>query len=374
MNKNTKQKVFQILGYVLFAVAAFMLIGMFHNSAKISRISKYHEKDVFEPNFKNYSGTNKDYLDGYVTAAGGFYDRDPIYSYVQNDPAASDLEFSLNIYRVRLIRTTYRLYFFPVDFESEGYLIEITDLKYKGEDIMQLDREYRDTEKYLFRVYLRFNTKLADGINQDESNSYYTISPMYPAIFDTMGLLQENADGETPELIGLEIAHVPLDADKRPIESDVSSLFIANSDGNVRYTKTLPIFDHNLTVSADDYTFTKDEVKGFMPTADEVAANNLSYQELDLSKYNGGVALSTIIIAVIVLLAAYFMFFNKLVVAKVQEKKREKQVAAATAKALEPKSSMEAEFTPTADDTEPEVVDADFEDAEEETEVETTEE
>lgn len=104
-----KKSITQYLGYILFAIAAFMLIGMFNNTAKLARTSKYYEKEVY-PKYQSYD-QNNDYLDGYVTAGSGFYDKDPIYTYKQNDPAASDLEFSLNIYRARFTRTTYSLYF-----------------------------------------------------------------------------------------------------------------------------------------------------------------------------------------------------------------------------------------------------------------------
>ena len=82
-----KKSITQYLGYILFAIAAFMLIGMFNNTAKLARTSKYYEKEVY-PKYQSYD-QNNDYLDGYVTAGSGFYDKDPIYTYKQNDPAAS---------------------------------------------------------------------------------------------------------------------------------------------------------------------------------------------------------------------------------------------------------------------------------------------
>lgn len=358
-----KKSITQYLGYILFAIAAFMLIGMFNNTAKLARTSKYYEKEVY-PKYQSYD-QNNDYLDGYVTAGSGFYDKDPIYTYKQNDPAASDLEFSLNIYRARFTRTTYSLYFFKKQSTSDGFIIEIKDLKYKGTDIMDLNRPYDSQEipANLFRVYLRFDPAVLPHVKEsDTSGAYaYTLSPMYPAIVDK-SLLQIDKDGTLAELIEIRIVHVPLDYEKKPIEDSKQTLFVTNSDGNKFYGDA-PIYAHDLSLTKDKYEFSETEVKGTTPTEEEITALNLSYNKLNLSPYNGGVVLSTVIITVIVIIAAYFMFFNKLVVAKIQEKRAEKRLAAKQADSMQPSQHQEAIFEDIDDDSE--VLDADFDDSEE---------
>lgn len=349
-NRNTtKGRIIQIIGYVLFGVATFMIIGMFYNSSLMGRSGKYHEKDVF-PLYEKYD-ENKEYLDAYVTVSNGFYDKTPIYTYTQNDGEASDLLFTLNIYRARFTRVSYKLYFFPKKVVGEGYVIEIADLQYKKsdgtfEDLMQFEREYDTKEKYLFKIYPRFDRPLAESITKNAKvDDGYVISPMYPAIFETTGILRDGEEGR-PELVELHIARVYVDEETGK-ETNYESLFIVNSDGGMEHhnvPREFPIFVHDLTAKTSDYTFTKAEISGDMPTATEAQNLGLSYEELDLSKYNGSVIVTTLIIGLIILLTAYFMFFNKFVVAKVQQRKRAKEVAASTVKSLEPKTSMEAQY------------------------------
>ena len=358
-----KVNVTQILGYILFAIAAYMLIGMFFNTSVISRTSKYYEEKVYNEHYKYYD-QNSDYLDAYLTAGNGFYDKDPIYTYKQNDTTVSDLQFSLNVYRTRVVRTSYKLYFFKQQTSSDGYVIEIKDLKYKGEDLMGLNDEYNTKEvpNHLFRVYLRFDPAVLPHVKESDSKGAYayTLSPKYPAIIDK-GLLQIDKD-TLAELIEIRVVHVPLDAEKNPIEDNKETLFVVNSDNNKFYGDN-PIYVHDLDLSVDKYTFTKTEVSGLFPTETEVQAQNLSYQKLDLSPYNGGVVLSVVIITFIVLLAAYFMFFNKFVVARVQEKRAEKRLTAKQAESMNPQVHQEAIFSDTPE--EGEVVEANFDDSEE---------
>lgn len=340
------------LGYALFAVAAFILVGMFFSTAKMGRTGNYFKDEVF-PHFKNYD-QNDDYLNEYVTVSNGFYDKDPIYTYKQDNAEASDIQFSLNIYRGRFTRVTNSLYFFPKESSSNGFIIEFKDLKYKGEDIMDLNRLFDSKEApvHLFRVYLRFSPAVLPHVKQSDSTGAYayTMNPLYPAIIDE-SLLRIDKD-QLAELVEIRLVHVPYDADKKPNEDEKETLFVLNSDGQ-KIHGDKPIYLADLNLVNTNYTFTTAEVAGKLPTEAEITANNLSYKKLELSQYNGSVTVTTLIVVLVVILAAYFMFGHKLVIAKIQEKRTAKRMAAKKATSLAPKESIEADFTEVAEDTTP---------------------
>ncbi|MGI6787259.1 MAG: hypothetical protein ACOX5X_01730 [Acholeplasmataceae bacterium] len=340
-NNPRKGGFVKYIGYILFAIAGIMLIGMFSSTAKLSRYTKLYEKEVY-PLYQSYD-QNNEYFDGYVMAFNGFYDQNPIYTYKQNDREASPLEFTLNIYRARFTDVTYKFYFFRQEKINNGFIIQFKDLKYNGEDIMELNRAYYNTEPpiHLFGVYLRYSTK--PNVDLNRTNPYnYQLDPRLP--FVVSNDILDLGDGTFTELLEIRVDHIPYDAEKNADLNNKETLFVLNSDGLKTHGDN-PLYVHDLSVSRDKYTFSTNEIAGDLPTNAEVQTLNLSYQKLDLSPYNGTVIGSTIVIVLIVLLAAYFMFFNRIVMTKIQQKRTTKRIAAQQASSIVSQTTIEADFT-----------------------------
>lgn len=332
----------KILGYVLFAVAAFILVGMFYNTSHMGRAGNYYRDEVF-PLYKDFD-TNDEYLDEYVTLSNGFYDKDEIYSFSNiNETLTGEnqLQFTLKIYRARFQAKSNTLYFFPQANETSGFLIVFKDLVFNGESIMDLNREFdpQAQPNHLFRIYLGFDQELANIKPTDGTYAYF-LSPLYPAVIEDSVLAGK--DGSFATLNEIIVAHVPKNEKGEPNEEKKEFLYVFNSNeeeiyGDIHY-------EHDLDLVRDNYLFTKDEVKGTFPTEAEVTAGNLSYKALNLSAYNGSVITTTLIVVGVVILAAYFFFFHKLVVAHFQQKRTEKRLAAKKAQGLEDSSEMDADF------------------------------
>ena len=322
----------RILGYILFLAAGFILVGMFYNTASLGRVNSYYKENVF-PKFKEYN-ENSEYLDGFITANNGFYDKTPIYTLSNNDSEASEFFFTLNIYRAKFAFRSNVLYFFPAEQVENGFIIEFKNLQYKGEDLMELDRAI-DSDSVVsnrFHVYVTYDveTKQVD----------FPLAPSQPyASFDA---LMQKDDGTYAKLTSIRVDYIPPKVDGETVKA--KTLLMVNNSPDLNAGDGETFIRNDLNVTKELYTIGTDEVAGVFPTEAELQNSTFSYEKLDLSKYNGSVALATSLVIVVVIIGAYCMFVHKTVMAHFQQKRTEKRLAAKREKELAQTHAQDAEF------------------------------
>lgn len=346
-----RKNIWSIIGYVLFALAAVIVLGNVYNYASFERTQKYFTEQVY-PEYQTYD-QNSNYLDGIVTLNNGYYDKDPIYTFTKETATEENpLIFTLNVYRIKFLAQGRTLYFFPASKLESGFLLEFKGLMYNGVDLMELNRPINSQEppKEYLRLYLEFD--------QDGKDYYQPLSPASPLLLHDTILTK--GDGKTfSTLTGISVAHFDLDDKHAPVNSTKKILFSANFDETRKIGDEHTVFDHTFDMSREKYLFSETEVSGKFPTDEELAnLPTLHYTKLSLAKYNYLIALYTLGAFLFVLLAAYMLFVHKHVKAYFQQKRAEKRLADKRAAEMAPSGeNVEADFEEVSD----EHYEADFE-------------
>lgn len=335
----------KVLGYVIFLVAALLVIGMFFSTSRRGRTGEFYQNEVY-PHYLTYD-QNSNYFDGYVTASNAFYDRDPIFTYSNFDNEESELHFSLNIYRMRQTVTQDKLYFFEQKRVVNGYIVEIKDLSYKNVDLMELTRGVNEDpsfEHYL-RVTLGFSPAVLPNVQQNDNAYSYTLVPAYPAMISDLILdLNEKGVESYAVLEKIQIWHYPLDEEKQPIDDQKQLLYMFSADDVMDEGDEVTVNVKGLSLERDDYLITNDEVAGAFPTDLEMSNANFYYEKLDLSAYNGRVVRTVLIVSAIAVVAAYFMFAHKLVMNKIHETRTQKKLNAKKTESMLEGDIVDAEY------------------------------
>lgn len=370
-----KGNIMRYLGYALYAVAIFILVGMFYNTSRMGRTGNYYQDEVF-PNYENYdkarpikTGDESDelqyYMDGYVTVSNGFYDTNPIYSFKNEDPEVSKLLFELNIYRAQFSVETSSLYFFTKTTLVSGFVIEIKPFTYDGEtNLMQIERGVNDAyiPKHQFKVNLEFNPAVLPNVQQTNNAYSYMVDPVFPAVINDNLLSLE--DNRYADLVGISILYTPTNEAGELLDEDPTIVFTATTPNRQPSGDANTLVDQTLDLSRDQFVF--DEIAGDFPTEAELSANpSIFYKPLELSQYNRGVVVTMLIVGGLVLLATYFMFIHKIVKAKISQARTEKRLADKKASEMQKQQTMEADFNQ-SEDSHPETnetIEADFEES-----------
>lgn len=331
-----KKKKFPI-GKILFVILYIFMVAIFMSTAidfgTKAKYSKYYTEDVF-PTYRDYEGSNDEYLDELVKYYHGYYDKEnPIFEETITAEQTTDenpLQFDLKIYRARFKITEKKFLFFTKTYTTDAYIIQFKDIMYGTKDLVKAgtrkDATYdlQDVPEIL-KIKLSYNQALDAKSKNAGANYEDYIDPARPFIFIANNLkLQDNTMASVTSLSVVREVFPPKAAKDGTVERDLN----AKPEVEYLYSATAP---GHAPIGGEKVHRNDPETNPFEINSETMKfedESQIKLEKADVSKYNNKMVAPIVIAVILSLVFGYFMFFHRLVKEKIAEKRTEKAIAA----------------------------------------------